>query len=339
MNTLVPDLFRLVDDRLNIVEHILLNESPTNDYINYTTNPKWLLYLIKRGTGSFYIQTGVLFSGNHIDWLKHLVIHSKSVDAFIDLCTISKMSTEKRLELYNLALKNDMINIYDHQVFRASIVNGYLDDFVAHIKDMQVFDPSIFEMVYEHGHQNIIDYMEANCSYVMNNNLSEVVSGMIKCKNRTYNRDLIKTMIINIINGGRFGAYMKFLRLCSMYINDFDWIVSVFRTRCYRELDFEMLDSALSTNNSVVVDRLMNSSLKLDKLRHLDLYIKHNSITNIHKILKSLTEPPMIIFNITIETINLIFPYLSTKPTVDDLLMKFKYTSGYVLFCHLMQLI
>lgn len=348
MDTLIIDLFRLVNARFDIVQHILLSEAPTNDYINYTTNPKWLLYLIKRGTSRYCIQTNVLIPGNNVDWLKHLVIHNKSLDAFIDLCTISKMSTEKIPELYNLAHDNDMMHIYNREILRASITSGCLDDFVKQVNDMQIYYPNILEMTYRYGHQNIINYLETNCSNAINNHPLEVVKGMIECKSRTYNRGLIKTMLIDLI-GIEYRDYLKFLHMCSMYIDDFDWIVDVFLDKCYKDYGLYMLDSALSTNNLVVVDHLIERSPNLNKHQCLNLCIKHNSIVNIHKILRTLSEPSTIIFkdlnlsNVTIEVLDLIFPYLSTKPTVDDILVKFRSTSGYsskyVLFCHLMQLI
>ena len=349
MNTLIPDLFKLVDAKLNIVEHILLNESPTNDYINYTTDPKWLLFLIKKGVNRYWVETEVLISYNHISWLKHLVIHRGSSSVFIRLCRISKMSLKKRPELYRLACNNGMIDNYNEQILEASIINGYLNDFIVYIENIKVLYPYIFKMIYEYGHQNIINYIEANYSYMVSSYRSDVVSGMIKCRNRTYDRELIKTMLVDIINNDHFNSYSKFLDLCSMYIEDLDWIISVFGTRCYNDFAIYMLDSALSTNNSTVVDYIIdlsiNQLIKFDKNQCLELCIKHNSIANIHKILNSFKNPYSIeldyldLSNTTIETINLIIPYLSTKLTAIDILKKLQYTHAYVLFCHLMQLI
>lgn len=345
MDTLIPDLFKIVDAKLDIVEHILLNESPTNDYINYTTNPKWLLFLIKKGTSRYWVETDVLVSDNHVDWLKHLVIHRQTASAFINLCRISKMSLDKRPELYSLALNNNMIDIYNSQIFETSIMYGRLDDFIAYVKDMEIFDTNMFVLIYEYGHQNIIDYIETHpgCSYVLNNNRSKIVHGMIRCKNRTYNRDLIKWMLVNAIAGKKFKTYLKFLCRCSEYVKDIDLIIEVFGTKCYTRYSYEMLDSALKGNNSIVVDYLLKTQYTRDKRRCLEMCIKYNSISYIREILKDNTVLVefgyLDLFNTTIETVDLIFPYLSTKLTVADVLEKLQYTQAYVLFCHLMQLI
>lgn len=334
MNTLVFDLRNLVCNHLNVVEYFQIVDNPVCDHVNYKLDPKWLLY-ISSNKDELVKQ---LIENKQHDWLMHLVIYGSSDRAFRGLCRL-----KNNIDLLTLAHKTNNLVVYNDELLRTSIISGSLDDFIRYARGLKQFKGKTIRDIYRYGHQNIIDHVEKHHEKILRVN-KKVIHGMIKCVNRTYDPQIMKTMLLMAIQQ-RF-EYIRFLQRCSKYTKYIKLIINVFGPRCYKNHGLIMLDAALSKNNLVVADYIIEHTEFTDKIKYefFKLCVKWNSTYHIVRFL-TMDIPQPILFthfnltNTTIETIDLIYPHLYYKPSQLEIEYNFKCTGRYDLFCHLMKLI
>ena len=365
MNTLIPDLINLIYNHLDIVQLSFIQPDVQNNYLEYKTDPKWLLYLIRKKD---HRVLDYLVDTRNIDWLVHLGKYTNDTEVIIKRICLMLIQDLKFTSAFSLAVNLDQS--YKHQVISKaltkSIEAGKFEVFKLLVEQQSINVMEVICSVYKYGHKDIIDYCEKIVGPEIRS--KNKIQGMLMCKKNLYNRNDLIELIKDDIIDNRKSQLEYWFDVCGKYAPDGRFLEAIFTSEQLEHNCIDILKGAVNSdggNNDAIIDYIIDR-FYITKSKYaivdyivstfyttrdmsyrngliVQLLVYSNAIKHLNKLIirdrQNFDQHGVFRYfnNISIETIELILPY--TSYTIDMLIKMCNcYNVRYDLICYLCSL-
>lgn len=365
MNTLISDLTNLIYNHLDIVQLSFIKSDIQNNYLEYKTDTKWLLYLLKKND---HRVLDYLVEARNIDWLIHLGKYTNNTEVIIKKICLMLIQDLKFTSAFSLVVNLDQS--YKRQVILKALIKsieaGKFEVFKLLVEQQSFNMMDIICEVYRYGHKDIIDYCEKIVG--PRTRSKHKILGMLMCKKNLYNRNDLVELIKDDIIDHRKSRLEYWFDVCGKYAPDGRFLEAIFTSEQLEQNCITILKGAVNSddgNNDAIIDYIIDR-FYITKSKYaivdyivgtfyttkdmsyrngliVQLLVHSNAIKHLNKLIirdgQNFDRHGVFRYfdNISIETIELILPY--TNYTVDMLIKKCNcYKIRYDLICYLYSL-
>lgn len=346
MNTLISDLTNLIHNHLDIIQSCFIELDVQNNYLEYKTDPKWLLYLLRKKDKRVL---DFLIDSKNVDWLVHLAKYTNSKKIIEKICQLlirdanftlassywtNMTPGDKRLMIIEAIIKS--IEVGDFVCFKTLIENEF-----------DMLEAEVISAIYKHGHKDIVEYYEKNTKTYLENTMPHKILGMLSCQKNLYDRNILITLVKHEIRDSRALWLEHWTVECGSWAPDGQFLEAIFTPEQLDSNCLKLLNGAVCNNNNAIIDYIIDRFYIMDDKYHsrraemVQLLVHCNATKQLNKlILKDSNNFNQYgvfryIDNISIKTIKLILPF--TPHNYQSLIKKCP-NERYDLICYLCSL-